>query len=88
MTRSQHAVFAALLLLAAEGLLALETDQYWAWGQSLEDSTAAVNAKLTLELERAVADLPTRPAVPECTTVAKASMCRCPCWAGIAFIRR
>jgi hypothetical protein len=34
---------------------ALETDQYWAWGRELADSTDAVNARFNLELERTIA---------------------------------
>lgn len=52
---------AALLLgmvvvLAAAGprAAALETDQYYAWGRPLADSTDAINAKFNLELERAI----------------------------------
>lgn len=35
-------------------LEALETDQYYAWGRPLADATDAVNAKFSLELERAI----------------------------------
>ena len=45
------------LVMAAGPVSALETDQYWAWGRELADSTAAVNARFTLELERATADI-------------------------------
>ncbi len=38
--------------------LALETDQYYAWGRPLADSTDAVNARFNLELERAIASFP------------------------------
>jgi hypothetical protein len=51
-------LFAATLLLAAVPSSALETDQYWAWGRPLADSTDAVNAKFNLELERAIASFP------------------------------
>jgi hypothetical protein len=33
---------------------ALETDQYYAWGRPLADSTDVINAKLNLELQRAI----------------------------------
>lgn len=33
---------------------ALETDQYYAWGRPLADSTDAVNARFNLELQRAI----------------------------------
>ncbi len=49
---------AALLGLASPGVLpALETDQYFAWGRSLEDMTGVLNARLNLELERAIAEM-------------------------------
>jgi hypothetical protein len=44
--------------LAGDALLAAETDQYWAWGRPLGDSTDAVNARFNLELERAIASFP------------------------------
>jgi hypothetical protein len=54
---------AEVLFVLAAGLLAgssfaLETDQYYAWGRPLADSTDAVNAKFNLELERAIASFP------------------------------
>jgi hypothetical protein len=39
-----------LLAVTAQTAYGLETDQYWAWGWELADSTAAVNAKLNIEL--------------------------------------
>ena len=48
-----------LWLMVVPGLLsALETDQYYAWGLQLADSTDAVNARFNLELERAIATFP------------------------------
>lgn len=41
---------APLVVGAAWGL---ETDQYYAWGRELRDSTGVLNAKLNLEIERA-----------------------------------
>jgi hypothetical protein len=63
-----------LLLLAAAGRgWALETDQFWSWGRPLADSTAAVDAKLNLELERALADVSARGRDPaSCSDVVKA----------------
>ncbi|MCW8984400.1 MAG: hypothetical protein OQK55_03590 [Thermoanaerobaculales bacterium] len=47
---------------AAGQVFALETDQYYAWGRPLADSTDAVNARFNLELEKAIASFPeTRP---------------------------
>jgi hypothetical protein len=46
------------VLLAATSGGALETDQYYAWGRPLADSTEAINAKFTLELQRALEDFP------------------------------
>jgi len=51
---------------------ALETDQYWAWGLPLADSTDAVNAKFTLELERAIASFPDRRAPGNCRQISVA----------------
>ncbi len=49
---------------------ALETDQYWAWGRPLADSTDAVNAKFNLELERAIASFPDHRSPESCRQVA------------------
>ena len=43
------------LMVVPGSLSALETDQYYAWGLPLADSTDAVNARFNLELERAIA---------------------------------
>ena len=51
---------------------ALETDQYYAWGRPLADSTEAVNARFNLELERAIASLADRRPPASCTEVAVA----------------
>jgi hypothetical protein len=47
-------VAAALTGLAGGGAGALETDQYYAWGVPLQDSTAALNAKINYEIDRAL----------------------------------
>jgi hypothetical protein len=44
-----------VVAVAAGQVSALETDQYYAWGRPLADSTDAVNARFNLELERAIA---------------------------------
>jgi hypothetical protein len=49
---------------------ALETDQYWAWGRPLADSTDAVNAKFNLELERAIESFPDHRPPESCREVA------------------
>lgn len=52
----------ALTALAAPTAVALETDQYYAWGRHLDDSAAVLNAKLNLELGLAVDEVNRRPA--------------------------
>ncbi len=49
---------------------ALETDQYYAWGRPLADSTDAVNARFNLELERAIASFPADRQPESCRKVA------------------
>ena len=52
-------LYLGFVVAAAVGQVsALETDQYYAWGRPLADSTDAVNAKFNLELERAIASFP------------------------------
>jgi hypothetical protein len=51
---------------------ALETDQYYAWGRPLADSTAAVNARFNLELERAIAGFPEQRPPETCREIAVA----------------
>ncbi|MCP4902730.1 MAG: hypothetical protein GY906_37690 [bacterium] len=55
---------------------ALETDQYYAWTQPLADSTAALNAKLNLELELAIEHVAARNGeeLPQCTDIAERLM--------------
>jgi len=57
------------VVLAAASGGALETDQYYAWGRPLADSTGAVNARFNLELERALADFPADTPPQECTEI-------------------
>ncbi len=55
MTLQRCAAAALLVVLASAGATyALETDQYYAWGHPLEDSTPAINGKVHLELQRAL----------------------------------
>jgi hypothetical protein len=70
--RSRLPVGLLLLLLLAPCAAALETDQYYAWGRSLEDSTAIINAKLGFELEQAAEELGRThgPVPPDCEEVA------------------
>lgn len=56
MTILRTAAVAAVCVALTAPAGALETDQYYAWGRDLADSTEAVNAKINLELERAIAD--------------------------------
>jgi hypothetical protein len=51
---------------------ALETDQYYAWGRTLADSTQYVNARFNLELERAIASFPKDRQPESCRKVAVA----------------
>ena len=67
---------AALLVLSLVVVpgpsFALETDQYYAWGRPLADSTEAVNAKFNLELERSIASFPNHKPPKSCRQVAVA----------------
>jgi hypothetical protein len=58
----------ALAGVPAQPAAALETDQYYTWGQEMADSTDLVNAKFNLELERSIASFDTPP--EECIDVA------------------
>ena len=58
--------------LFAGSAAALETDQYYAWGRPLADSTDAVNAKFNLELERAIASFPDHRQPAMCSEVSAA----------------
>ena len=60
---------ALFVVLAAASGGALETDQYYAWGRPLADSTDAVNARFDLELERALAGFPADAPPEECTEI-------------------
>ena len=51
---------------------ALETDQYYAWGRPLADSTDAVNARFNLELQRAIESFPADRQPESCRKVAVA----------------
>jgi len=66
-------VFLALSsVLVPDTSFALETDQYYAWGRPLADSTEAVNAKFNLELERSIASFPDHTPPGSCRQVAVA----------------
>jgi hypothetical protein len=49
---------------------ALETDQYYAWGRPLADSTDAVNARFNFELEQAIASFPADRPPSSCRKIA------------------
>ena len=67
---AQSAIASALIVaLAVASSEALETDQHYAWGRTLADSTDVVNAKFNLELERAVASFPPGSPPSDCTEV-------------------
>jgi len=66
-------LWSALTLTLVSGLAgAMETDQYWAWGRPLADSTETVNAKFNLELERAIASFPDHKPPASCRQIAVA----------------
>jgi len=44
-----------LAVLVVPALQAIETDQYYSWGRPLEDSLEVMNAKVNLEIDRALA---------------------------------
>jgi hypothetical protein len=64
--------FACLLALFTGFLSALETDQYYAWGRPLADSTDVVNARFNLELELAIESFPDNRPPESCRKVAVA----------------
>jgi hypothetical protein len=64
--------FACCVALCTGFISALETDQYYAWGLPLADSTDAVNARFNLELERAIASFPADRQPESCRKVAVA----------------
>jgi hypothetical protein len=59
-----------VVAVAAGQVSALETDQYWAWGRPLADSTDAVNARFNLELEWAIASFTVDRPPPTCRKIA------------------
>jgi hypothetical protein len=61
-----------LTVVSASPADALETDQYWAWGRPLADSTDAVNARFNLELEKAIASFPENRPPTSCRKIAVA----------------
>ncbi len=65
-------VTALFVMVFAVRADALETDQYYAWGRPLADSTDAVNARFNLELERAIASFPDRRPPESCRKIAVA----------------
>jgi len=71
---SRGVVVASVCCLALVGgwLEGLETDQYYAWGRPLADSTDVVNARFNLELERAIASFPANRPPQSCRKVAVA----------------
>jgi hypothetical protein len=65
-------VFALCWVVTPGSSPALETDQYYAWGLPLADSTDAVNARFNLELERAIASFPVDHPPESCREIAVA----------------
>ena len=70
--RPLSAVLVLGLAVVTATSFALETDQYYAWGRPLADSTDAVNARLNLELERTIASFPDDHPPESCRTLAVA----------------
>lgn len=62
----------ALVAVVSAPATALETDQHYAWGVPLADSTAAVNARFNLELERAITGFPEHRPPETCRQIAAA----------------
>jgi hypothetical protein len=61
-SRRRRFAIAGLIVAALSSTKAgaLETDQYYSWGHPLADATAALNAKINLEITRAVSAAETR----------------------------
>lgn len=72
MNRRLASALTCLVALSAGWSSALETDQFYAWGLPLADSTAAVNARFNLELERAIASFPEHKPPESCRQIAVA----------------
>jgi len=72
LTRRLITVLCLCLVVAPGSAPGLETDQYYAWGRPLVDSTAIVNARFNLELERAIASFPKDRQPDTCKKVAVA----------------
>ena len=66
------AIIVLWLVVVPGSSSALETDQYYAWGRPLADSTDVVNARFNLELERAIASFPADRQPESCRKVAVA----------------
>jgi hypothetical protein len=66
------AVLVIWMLAISGSSSALETDQYYAWGRPLADSTDVVNARFNLELERAIAGFPEHRPPKTCRKIAVA----------------
>ncbi len=70
--RRLGALLVLSLVLVPGPSSALETDQFYAWGLPLADSTDAVNARFNLELERAIASFPDHKPPESCRQIAVA----------------
>jgi len=73
----RFSVFGSIVLLVgaivAGSVCALESDQYYAWGRDLDDSTDVINVKVRLNLDRALAEINSKPSWQrmECRQVLK-----------------
>lgn len=72
MMKEPVAALVLISILFGGPAAALETDQYYAWGRPLADSTDAVNAKFNLELKRAIASFPESRPPKSCSEVSTA----------------
>jgi hypothetical protein len=69
---SRALVVALLAVLATAAAKALETDQFAAWRRPLADAAPIINAKIDLEISRALEELNRRPGATTCDDVAEA----------------
>ena len=60
---------AAGILLLPSAASALETDQFYAWGRELPDSTLALNARVNADLEDVLAEVARSESAPTCVEV-------------------
>jgi hypothetical protein len=64
------------LVLGAGAAPALETDQFYTWGRELDDSTAALNARVNADLQAVLGEMRGRRELPTCPEVRRAIAAR------------